>query len=729
VCVLRTLLIGTTLLFLALAAAVRVDPLPQGLNATYFPDINWSAAPARSLVEPRPSTDGIRAAWHGAPPDSFSATWTGSLLAMRAGEYTIESDSDDGAWTYIDGRLVVDDGGRHRDLPVRNTVRLERGVHEIFIRYFQDGGEYALGLRWALNGGSLAPIPTWALWARKAEFSRMLVSAGLRRALAAVFWIWTALLILWLSTVVAPPLQQALAHIWTDPIRRALAGVVVGSALLNVVGIWWGLPSGWAGDEVTPKAVFIALSHHFSSGWFDRYPPLHFYVLTIAYSPWLAIDAMGWAHLPDAQQVTLLSVLGRSVSVVAAAGTTIAVYVCGARAFGRRAGLWAAVALALLPMFVYYSKTANPEMSYIFWFTAALAFYLRALDTGALRDVVLFSGCAAMSICTKDQAYGLFLSMPLVLAFRWRSVADRRLWLGAAVAAGVFIAVQNLPLNALGFVDHLRDITGPGRNYRMFAPTAAGQWGLVALSTNLDLRSWGWPLFVASVAGVAIAISDARLRSRAILLALVPVAYYAGFIAVVMYDYDRYLLPICVVQALFAGVAIERVMEAARWRPWLRGLAVAGLAYSLLYAATIDALMIADTRYDAEHWLRAHAGRDRLVATTFADVVNPRTGGFRSIDIHNVEDLHRWQPDYFVINVDYAQALKPHRPEAVLIEGLHDGTLGYRRAYHHRTYAPWTWLPGGHPDLVGPRLDTNPVSFLRDLSPTIEIYERVARSS
>jgi hypothetical protein len=366
-------------------------------------------------------------------------------------------------------------------------------------------------------------------------------------------------------------------------------------------------------------------------------------------------------------------------------------------------------------------------MSYIFWFTTALAFYLRALDTGALRDVLLFSACAAMSICTKDQAYGLFLSMPLVLAFRWQSIADRRLWLGGAVAAAVFIAVQNLPLNAHGFVEHLRDITGPGRNYRMFSPTAAGQWGLFAMSADIDIRSWGWPLFIASIAGFAMAMRDAQLRARALALALVPVAYYAGFIAVVLYDYDRYLLPVCAVQALFAGLALSRLTE-ARPAAWLRGIAAVGLAYSFLYAATVDALMIRDTRYDAEDWLRAHAGADRLVATAFPDVVNPRTGGFRAVDIHSAEDLRRWQPDYFVVNVDYARALKPHRPEAALVDGLHDGTLGYRRAYRHRSYAPWSWLPGGHPDLVGPRLDTNPVSFLRDLSPTIEIYERAGRA-
>ncbi|HZP47906.1 MAG TPA: PA14 domain-containing protein [Vicinamibacterales bacterium] len=726
---LRTLVGGSTLLLLLLAGGTRVDRLPQGLNATYFADVNWSTAPVRSLVEARPSTDGIRLAWHGAPPDAFSVTWSGSLLVTRAGDYTFETDSDDGAWTYVDGRLVVEEAGRHADLPAFGTVHLERGIHEIFIRYFQDGGDFAFGLRWGIDRGRLEPIPTWALWARRAEFSRMIASALLRRALAWVFWVWAALLLLALAARVRPPLARAAAHLWSDPVRRALAGVIVGSALLNVIGIWWGLPSGWAGDELTPKAVLIALSHRFSFGWFDRYPPLHFYVLTIAYSPWLLVDAMGWVRLPDAQEVTILSVLGRSVSVIAAAGTTIALYVCGARTFGRRAGVWAAAALALLPLFVYYAKTANPEMSYVFWFTAALAFYLRALDTGALRDVLLFSGCAAMSVCTKDQAYALFLSMPVVLACRWQSVADRRLWLGGAVAAALFVAVQNLPLNAHGFVDHLRDITGPGRNYRMFAPTAEGQWGLFATSAALVVRSWGWPLFAASVGGFVIALRTPRLRGAALILALVAAAYYVGFIAVVLYDYDRYLLPIFVVQALFAGVALERATDAATGLGWWRGLAVAALAYSLLYAATVDALMVRDTRYDAEAWLRAHASRTGLVATTFPDVVNPRTEGLRAIDIHTTDDLIRWQPDYFVVNADYARALKPHRPEAALVDGLHDGTLGYRLAYRHRSYAPWTWLPGGHPDLVGPRNDTNPLSFLRDLSPAIEIYERVPRPS
>ena len=41
------------------------------------------------------------------------------------------------------------------------------------------------------------------------------------------------------------------------------------------------------------------------------------------------------------------------------------------------------------------------------------------------------------------------------------------------------------------------------------------------------------------------------------------VSYYIGFIDVILYNYDRYLLPICIVQALFGGVALDRFL---RWR-------------------------------------------------------------------------------------------------------------------------------------------------------------------
>jgi hypothetical protein len=392
--------------------------------------------------------------------------------------------------------------------------------------------------------------------------------------------------------------------------------------------------------------------------------------------------------------------------------------------FSRRAGVFAAAAIALVPMFVFYAKTANPEVAYVFWFALSLAFYLRALDTLALRDVVVCFAAAAMAICTKDQAYALFISMPVVLMFRLRAVADRRLWIGGAAAALLFIAVQNIPLNAHGFISHVRDITGPGRNYAMFEPTFGGQLRLAELTLDIDVRSWGWPLFLASAAGFLIAIAGETTRAAAIRLGLVAATYYVAFIALIRYDYDRYLLPIAVVQALFAGLAIDRLLGGAATRQWRIVAAAAVFAYSTLYAATVDALMVNDSRYEAERWLADHAGRDRVVGHVFPLVVLPRMDDFNHADVSSLEYLHRIEPEFFVVNADYARALTTDRPDAAVLAGLRDGTLGYRLAYRHRTPSPWPWLPGAHPDLVGPRDEGPIVSFLRDINPTIEIYER-----
>src|SRR4029077_13432514 len=79
---------GATLLVLLLAAAVTLDPLREGTTARYFSDAGWSPPVARTTRDTQFSTGGLIAAWRGHPPDSFSATWSGSLLAVRGGTYT-----------------------------------------------------------------------------------------------------------------------------------------------------------------------------------------------------------------------------------------------------------------------------------------------------------------------------------------------------------------------------------------------------------------------------------------------------------------------------------------------------------------------------------------------------------------------------------------------------------------------------------------------------------------
>jgi PA14 domain-containing protein/dolichyl-phosphate-mannose-protein mannosyltransferase len=707
------------------------------LIATCFSDTGWTSRHHEITGAPL-STDGIVRAWRGSPPAAFSVSWSGAIVVFREADYTFTAAADAGAWVYVDGVLVVDDGGRHAARAARGDVHLDRGVHALLIRYVRDGGPLHLELTWSRDGGVSEPMPAWALVSRHTRFARAIATIVVRRAEPWLAGLWAVVLL----AAVAGPLRRRLTWpSWLSSERAAFGAVVVGAVVLDTVAIGWGVPSTWAGDEITPKAVFIGLSRHFSNGWFDRYPPLHFYVLGAVFSPWLLIKSLHWAAVSDAAEQGILLVAGRAVSVAASIGTLFAVRACTADAFGRRAGVLAAAAMALMTPFVYYSKVANPEAAYIFWFALSLVFYLRLLRAIRRPDLMIFALTATAAICTKDQAYALYLIVPFVVVFlAWQANRDRRLprpfvqalidprlAIAATGAVALFMIIHNVPLNAAGFVKHVRDVVGPGSSgYQMVAPTMGGRLSLLRLTAAIDRRSWGWPLSIASAIGAVVALRESGSRRAAVGLLLVVATYYLGFIDVILYNYDRYLLPIGVVQAIFAGLALDRLLRWSGDRFRAVGIAIvaAALGYSALYAATVDVLMVRDSRYAAEQWLHAHDGTDPLVATVFPEVVLPRLFGVRSIDIGTVENLNRWRPDYFVLNADYARAVPRETAVGQLVDGMQRQGLGYRLVFRYRAAEPWPWLPAPHPDLVGPRRELPIVSFLRDINPTIEIYER-----
>jgi hypothetical protein len=146
-------------------------------------------------------------------------------------------------------------------------------------------------------------------------------------------------------------------------------------------------------------------------------------------------------------------------------------------------------------------------------------------------------------------------------------------------------------------------------------------------------------------------------------------------------------------------------------------------AYTVLYAGTVDVLMIGDSRYAVEKWARMHVGPDDLVGVTGLSELLPRLDDFTRVDIGTVAELRRERPFYFVLNADYSRAVPADSPWGQLIAGLQDGTLGYRLVGRFRRSSPWPWLIGAHPDLVGPRQETVVFSVLRDLNPTIEIFQ------
>ena len=472
--------------------------------------------------------------------------------------------------------------------------------------------------------------------------------------------------------------------------RRALFLVLAAALLLGAWGLRWGLPSefGWAPDEVLPAEVDAAVAQRFAHGWHGKYPPLHFALLAAASAPArLAGRVAGWdaARVHDARMTS-----GRLLSLALSLGVLLVVYRCGRETGDARAGVLAGALLAMSVPFPYYAKTANLDVPYLFWFALSVLFFLRALRRGRAADFGFFALAAAAAVATKDQAFALYvLTAPFLVWETVRRGGTARLPVTMLGAGAVAYAVLSGALfNPGGWLAHVRLIAGPASSaFRMFDQGLSGHVELLAQAARQLVFVMGWPSLLAALAGLVFAARD-RAHHRPLLATLVPaVSYVAFFPLVVLYVYDRFLLPVALVLSLFGGLALARAVRARSWAA--KAAVVAVLAFSLARAASVDILMTRDSRYAVEDWLRREVGPVPLVAAVGPLEYLPRLDGLRWRRLGPAAvRLAQVRPDVVVVNADYARRADEGTGERAFYSALDDGSLGYEVALRRRTRPP-----------------------------------------
>ena len=664
--------------------------------------------------------------------------WNGWIAGVSDGTYAFSFavPSGGGARLAIDGRVVADGS-------TSTPIHLDYSPRPFDFEYRRDSRPEAPGpttdsslhptpdgphISWSRDGSAAVPVPVSVLFAHRPRPFAVAVSSGLRAFVATAEWLWVLTLVGATLAVADTAWRVRRDSLAIDTDWRVLRWIVLGSIALNAVPVWWGLPATWPPDELTPSTVLRGFAAHFSNGWFDRWPPLHYYVLTIAMSPVMLLNWFGRINYEAAGWSEILTLIERFVSLAAAAGTLICAALVASRVFGRRAGWCAAAIFALAVPFPYYAKTANLDVPYLFWFSVSLVFYFRLLETMRTREAVAFAVFATLAVCTKDQAYALYPLMGVAIVVgAWRARRVVPMLAGVAAAVIVFALSHNLAFNWTGFVEHVRYIAGPGsENYRVFAPTLAGRLGLLSLTATLIKYSWGWPITIICAAGVVHAVFVRRCLPALALLAPV-ISYYVAFVNVILYNYDRFVMPMTLILSMFGGYAIDRFLSSTRLTaPWRRGLVAAAFAYTLLYAATIDVLMLRDSRGVVERWAAARVRPGEEIAISGPRELEPAFT-VAWIDAGTLEELERSKPAYYVLSADYAGAVPRETGWGQLIDALQAGKAGYGLAARVRCRSPWPWLPDAHPELVGPRPIAPggmAISVLRDINPTLEVYVR-----
>jgi hypothetical protein len=96
--------------------------------------------------------------------DQFSLRFDGIIRLPAEGDYTFYTTSDDGSRLYIDGQLVVDNGGLHGPEEKSGKVRLAAGGHRITVTFFEQGGGEVVTAAWEGPGIAKQEIPPEVLF-------------------------------------------------------------------------------------------------------------------------------------------------------------------------------------------------------------------------------------------------------------------------------------------------------------------------------------------------------------------------------------------------------------------------------------------------------------------------------------------------------------------------------------------------------------------------------------
>ena len=104
--------------------------------------------------------------------ENFCVRWSGILRSPQDADYTFFTESDDGSQLFIDGTLVVDNGGSHAMRERDGKIRLAGGDHELRLDFLQGEGEAGCILSWSFAAHGKEIVPASVLFHRTSAASK-----------------------------------------------------------------------------------------------------------------------------------------------------------------------------------------------------------------------------------------------------------------------------------------------------------------------------------------------------------------------------------------------------------------------------------------------------------------------------------------------------------------------------------------------------------------------------
>ena len=329
--------------------------------------------------------------------------------------------------------------------------------------------------------------------------------------------------------------------------------------------------------------------------------------------PLFFIVAWPWAKLFGTSEAGV-----RSLSAIAGTAVIPISYLCGRELVSKRAGLVAAVLVAVSPFMIWYSQEAREYMLLAALCSASFLFWARAWRRGSARDVAWWAVFSALAMVT--HYFAAFLLIPEALALVWRVRGRAVLFaLGALVVVGAallphFLSHASRPSGWIGVpaVTRLRQLP---ITFALGYQTSTVGWGLLGAAA----------LAAIVIALVVIAGSDAELRGVGVAagIALSVLLLPLGLAAV---GHDYYVPRALIAAWVPLAVVLGAACTVSRARAFGAGLAVVAVCAFVVAGITIDS----DAGYQKPPW--------RAVAAALGRASGPRAvvaynGGFAAVPL------------------------------------------------------------------------------------------------
>jgi hypothetical protein len=394
--------------------------------------------------------------------------------------------------------------------------------------------------------------------------------------------------------------------------------------VLRLYAINFGLPGLYDPDELMFELGAIKMLSHatLNPGWFGHPATTTMYVLAIT-----NVSVFGFGHLmgwfPTLASFGLavytnpawMILPGRVVMAVFGAGTVWQAGKLGRDLFDGRVGLIAAALVAISPQCVSWAQVIRSDIMGSFFILLALRAALRAQTRSGWRADVATAAWMGVAIATKWPMALAGLGMGAMML---RECIAGRMGFGAMVARGarfgamvVGFTLLSSPYLLLAYGTVVRNLHGEAQLHHLGATGGTPLFNLMWYLDGPLTNGLGWAGLALAGAGMVLACRRADRRAAWLLL---PVLLGLGVVICSQrLVWDRWVLPMIPLLAIFAGAAVVALADrvAGRARAPM-GLATVALAMAAL-AVPMGAHDIAqahgrmdDTRQRASAWAVAH---------------------------------------------------------------------------------------------------------------------------